>query len=227
MSASPDNSPDLILASGSPRRSELIQLTGWAVEVRPVNVDESELPGEDGLQLARRLAELKARQAAGQVEGETLILAADTVVERDGRVLGKPASEAEAKHMLQDLRGRPHQVHTAIALFDPLTSSLYTDVCTTNVPMRLYAGEELKEYVETGSPLDKAGGYGIQDQPFSPVEMQRFKGCYANVVGLPICHVVRTMRKLGREPGFDVPSRCQAHTGYDCDVYPEIMKDET
>jgi MAF protein len=227
MSESPDGSLGLILASGSPRRRELIRLTGWDVEVKTVNVDESELPGEDGLGMARRLAELKVRRAADQAGGEALILAADTVVEMDGRILGKPDSNAEAKRMLLALRDRPHQVHTAIALFDPIDSSIVTDACTTVVPMRAYDPGEVEAYVSTGSPLDKAGGYGIQDGPFSPADMQRFTGCYANVVGLPICHVVRTMRKYGREPVFEVPSRCQAHTGYDCDVYPEILRDET
>ncbi len=93
--------------------------------------------------------------------------------------------------------------------------------------MRSYNSEELQAYVRSGSPLDKAGAYGIQDRSFDPVEVDGMSGCYANVVGLPICHIVRAMRKFDYEPVFDVPSRCQAYTGYDCDVYPVILRYET
>jgi len=222
MSTSARHKPKLILASGSPRRRELIALTGWEVEVRPVDVDESEIPDEAGIALACRLAEEKARQAARRF-GDAFILAADTVVESDGEILGKPSSSAEARDMLFKLRGKNHQVHTAIALVAPGKTDVHLDVCTTEVPMRAYNEEEVQSYVRTGSPLDKAGGYGIQDGNFDPVQVDQMTGCYANVVGLPICNLVRSMRKLGMEPVFDVPSRCQAQTGYDCDVYPQIL----
>jgi MAF protein len=222
----PRDNPELILASGSPRRNELIALTGWKVEVRPVNVDETELPGEDGRTLARRLAETKALEAAERFGTRTFIIAADTVVESAGEILGKPASNKEAGEMLLKLRGKPHLVHTAIAVFDPNTNEPYIDACTTEVPMRDYSQAEVTGYVETGSPLDKAGAYGIQDESFNPVQVEEITGCYANVVGLPVCHVVRAMRRFGIQPFFDVPSRCKAHTGYDCEVYPQILRDE-
>lgn len=219
--------PELILASGSPRRNELITLTGWKVEVHPVDVDEAEIPGEDGRTLARRLAETKVLEAADRFGDHAFILAADTVVESAGEILGKPASGKEAGEMLMKLRAKPHLVHTAIAVFDPNTNEPYIDTCTTEVPMREYSHAEVTGYVETGSPLDKAGAYGIQDGGFNPVQVGEMTGCYANVVGLPICHVVRAMRRFGMEPFFDVPSRCKAHTGYDCEVYPQILRDET
>jgi MAF protein len=227
MSKTHQEKAKLILASGSPRRSELIVLTGWEVAVQPVDVDESELPRENGLALAARLAKAKALEAAEHFGDASFILAADTVVENEGEILGKPASTHEAEDMLAQLSGKTHQVHTAIAVVSPSAGKLEVDVCTTDVPMRSYGEEELGAYVKSGSPLDKAGAYGIQDRSFEPVEVSRMSGCYANVVGLPICHIVRTMRKFGEEPVFDVPSRCQAHTGYDCDVYPEILRDET
>lgn len=216
----------LILASGSPRRSELIALTGWEIEVRPVDVDESEHPGEDGLDLARRLAVEKAREAAARFGKSGLILAADTVVESGGRILGKPTSAQEARKMLMSLRGKSHQVHSAIALLDSDKGHLHIDACSTEVPMRTYSQAEVESYVQGGSPLDKAGAYGIQDDDFKPVNVDQMTGCYANVVGLPICHVVRTMRKFGQEPIYDVPSRCQEHTGYDCGVFTQILRDE-
>jgi MAF protein len=221
------DTPDLILASGSPRRSELISLTGWNVEVQPVDVDENGLADEDGRTLAKRLAELKALEAADRFGNRTFILAADTVVESAGEILGKPTSDKDAGEMLSNLSGRTHQVHTAIAVFDPNTSDLSIDICTTEVPMREYSQTEVIDYVGTGSPLDKAGAYGIQDEGFKPVEVGAMTGCYANVVGLPLCHVTRTMRRFGMNPVFDVPSRCQAHTGYDCAVYSQILRDET
>ncbi len=220
-------SPRLILASGSPRRRELIALTGWQVEICPVDIDESELPGEGGLALACRLAEAKARQAAEQFGDDAYILAADTVVESDGEILGKPASSKEAHAMLVKLRGKTHKVHTAIAIASPDISELHMDACTTEVPMRNYKHDEIEDYVRSGSPLDKAGAYGIQDAIFDPVDVERVTGCYANVVGLPICHLVRSMRTFGFSPVYDVPSRCQTHTGYDCDVYPRILGIET
>jgi MAF protein len=227
MHMTPQDKPRLILASGSPRRRELIALTGWEVEIRPVEVDESEIPGEQGLSLALRLAEVKARQAVQQFSDGAYILAADTVVESDGEILGKPVSSAEARDMLLKLRSNTHYVHTAIAVSPPGESEIHLDACTTEVPMRDYKNEEIEVYVRTGSPLDKAGAYGIQDDDFDPVQTDQMTGCYANVVGLPICHLVRSMRALGYGPVLDVPSRCQAHTGYDCDVYPMILGIET
>lgn len=228
MPKSAPGDPKLILASGSPRRSELIAFTGWRVEVRPVDVDELGFPGENGLTLAGRLARTKVTEAADHFGDEgVIILAADTVVESEGEILGKPASPGEAHDMLLKLRGKPHQVHTAIALVNPGSGEIHLDACTTDVPMRDYREDEVGAYVRSGSPLDKAGAYGIQDRSFLPVEIDEMSGCYANVVGLPVCHVVRTMRKMGHEPVFDVPSRCREHTGYDCDVYTQILRDET
>ena len=182
-SASRDR-PKLILASGSPRRSELIALTGWEVKIRPVNVDESERPGEDGLKLARRLAAAKVREAAARFDGDEMILAADTVVESRGKILGKPASGEEAREMLMRLRGESHQVHSAIALLKTETGELQIDACTTEVPMRAYRKAEVDAYVKSGSPLDKAGAYGIQG--IGGLFVARVDGSPHTVVGLPV-----------------------------------------
>lgn len=168
--------------------------------------------------MTRRLALKKAEGQAG------LVLAADTVVVDDDRVLGKPRSKAEARGTLTQLRGRSHQVVTSIAVVDRAHGVRRLDTCVSRVPMREYAHDELEAYLSGGSPLDKAGSYGIQDQDFRPVDMRQMRDCFANVMGLPLCHLVRTMRALGHEPPNDVPQACIAHTGYDCPVYPAILE---
>ena len=211
----------LALASASPRRKELLRLTGWNVEARPTEVEERQEPGEAPEMMTQRLAVAKARTADGE-----LMLGADTVVVQDDQVLGKPADAAEARRMLEMLRGRRHRVVSSIALVDAEGRTLATDTCVSEVPMRDYAEGELETYLSSGSPLDKAGAYGIQDGGFQPVSMDEMRDCFANVMGLPLCHLVRCMRRLGHEPAADVPAACRAHTGYDCRVFAAILSGE-
>jgi septum formation protein len=172
----------LILASASPRRRELLAHLGHAFTVLPAEVDETTPEyTEDPVAFARDLAVSKARHVAGRHPG-TAVLAADTIVVIDGTILGKPADAAEALATLQKLRGRPHEVTTAVAL--AIGSEVWVDHATTNVVMRDYSDEEISDYIATGNPFDKAGSYAIQDRRFSPVS--RCEGCYCNVVGLPI-----------------------------------------
>lgn len=98
------------------------------------------------------------------------------------------------------------------------------DSCLSSVPMRDYDDAEIEAYLASESPLDKAGSYGIQDDGFDPVELSAMRDCFANVMGLPLCHVVRTMRKLGHEPPNNVPAACQRHTSYECPIYPQILQ---
>jgi len=210
----------LLLASGSPRRRELIGLTGWPVDIRQARADETPLPGETGRELTRRLARLKA-QAVAPSDG-AVVLAADTTVVDGEDLLGKPADGRAAREMLERLRGREHRVLTSIAVRAP-DGTLLVDTCESSVPMRRYGDDEIDRYLAGGSPFDKAGGYGIQDGLFEPVDMRSFHDCFANVMGLPLCHVVRTLRRIGMEPGVDVPAACMAHLGYDCRVYPAIL----
>jgi MAF protein len=219
------NQPTLILASASPRRRELLAVTGWEVEIRPVDVDETPRQAESASALASRLATAKAYAAAHDQERQDLVLAADTVVVVDGRLLGKPADHQAAQAMLLELRAREHEVITAITLLDVGHELEVQDSCQTSVPMRAYPQDELRAYIESGSPFDKAGGYGIQDRSFQPVALARLSGCFANVMGLPLCHLVRSMKRLGYQPPENVPFRCQAHLNYDCPVYMDILKD--
>jgi MAF protein len=217
-------SPEFILASASPRRSQLLALTGWTFTTAATAVDESPYPGEAPEALATRLARSKAQAAAGAASNGSWVLAADTLVVDRGAVLGKPGDEREALEMLGSLRARTHQVITSLALIDPATGEQYSETCSSQVSMRDYSPAEVQAFVARGEAWDKAGGYAIQDPHFRPVDMARMQDCFANVVGLPLCHLVRAMRRAGLEPRRDVPQACQAHTDYRCPVYREILE---
>ena len=219
---------EILLASNSPRRRELIALGDWSFTISASDVDESQLPGEAPADYVLRLAEAKARAAVVK-EGDTrIVVAADTSVitgaQANGSILGKPKDAADAFQMLKELRGRTHQVYTGLAVLEPATSRLLTDLCVTNVPMRNYEDAEIEAYVQTGDPLDKAGAYAIQDAGFHPVESM--SGCYASVMGLPLCHLVRVLAKMGIPPDADIPQNCQSHLHYACPVSDAILRGE-
>jgi predicted house-cleaning NTP pyrophosphatase (Maf/HAM1 superfamily) len=123
--------------------------------------------------------------------------------------------------MLRRLRGRAHQVYTALSLLDTASGQIETEVATTNVPMRRYSDAEIDAYIATGDPFDKAGGYAIQHRGFQPVA--QLSGCFSNVVGLPLCHLLRALRQFDVVPVPDVPLACQQHHAYDCDVTDDIL----
>lgn len=213
----------LLLASSSPRRRELLALTGWKFEVRPAAIDEAPRPGEPPAEYVLRLATGKAQGAAAGVAPGQLVLAADTIVADGLLLLGKPADGRQAVAMLEQLKGRVHQVYTAIALFSP-GGALATDLCTSQVPMRPYTAAEIETYASSGDPLDKAGAYAIQHAGFHPVE--GFAGCFASVMGLPLCHLTRTFKNMGISPLVNVPQACQAHLGYQCPVFQSVLNGE-
>ncbi len=228
MIAHPDRSVNagILLASASPRRRELIQLLGLPVETMSVDVDEVPLPGERAADMAVRLSAAKARAAALCLlpPASRFLLASDTVVSLDGEPLGKPRDTAEARAMLRRLRGVTHQVYTAITLLDLASDRSLTDLAASDVRMRAYTDEEIEAYLASGDPFDKAGAYAIQHNGFHPVE--RFAHCFANVMGLPLCHVVRTLRRWDIEPLNDAPAACQRHIEYGCPVFQRILARE-
>jgi septum formation protein len=209
----------LVLASQSPRRRDLLALLGLPFDVTAVDVAETPQPGELPAALVARLSQEKACAAVALLD--TVVVACDTVVALDGDVLGKPCDAAEATAMLRHLRGRPHTVYSAITLLETTTTETLTDVAETCVVMRAYTDAELDAYVASGDPLDKAGAYAIQHAGFHPVA--QVQGCYVNVTGLPLCHLTRCLRAWGIEPIRDVPTACQAYTGYACAVYAAIL----
>lgn len=190
----------------------------------PAKIDESPGKGEPPNGLALRLAEEKALAALSSATRGEFVLAADTIVVAGNRIMGKPVNEEHAYAMLSALRGRTHTVISALVLLDSSGGGQEAEVCTTEVPMRDYAEEEMRAYIESGSPMDKAGAYGIQDSDFGIVDIAAMSGCFANVMGLPLCHLARAMLRHGLEVGGDVPSRCIAHTGYACKIYPAILE---
>jgi MAF protein len=208
----------ILLASNSPRRKQLLALTRWNFIVSAANVDESLRANESPGEYVLRLAETKA--LAAKAEADQIVLAADTTVVDGQHILGKPEDEADAVRMLTQLRGRTHQVYTGIALLRKSDNSLLTDLCVTDVPMRDYSDEEIRAYVASGDPPDKAGAYAIQHAGFHPVAAM--DGCFASVMGLPLCHVVRLMGRLNVQPEADVPASCQNLLEYDCPVYQSI-----
>lgn len=212
---------NLILASNSPRRRELLSLTGLAFQVLPTDVDETPLSDEAAADYVQRLAASKAHAVSTQSASETLVLAADTTVVDGNQILGKPVDNEDAERMLRQLRGRNHQVYTAIALVR--NNKLLVDCCGTEVPMRAYSHTEMQAYIESGDPLDKAGAYAIQHRGFQPVE--NLQGCYANVVGLPLCHLLRSLRKFDIELTTDLPQACQATLDYDCPIYEAVLQE--
>jgi septum formation protein len=211
----------LILASRSPRRHELLRLLGLPFAGQAQAVDEERRAGEPPDAYARRLSREKAEAAAASADGGSLILACDTVVVDGDDVLGKPGNPAEAAATLKRLAGRSHHVYTAATLLDPADGRAITVLADSPVGMRAYTDREIADYVATGDPFDKAGAYAIQHAGFHPVE--GFAHCFANVMGLPLCHVTRLLREFGVEPPAGVPAACQAHLEYDCPVYQAIL----
>lgn len=214
--------PNLLLASNSPRRRQLLSLGDWHFEVRPADVDETPFPNESPPAYVLRLAEAKARAAGAGARPGQLVIAADTTVADGDQILGKPADAAEAEAMLTSLRGRTHQVYTAVAVYQPESSRLETDLASTDVPMREYSEAEIRAYVASGDPFDKAGSYAIQHAGFRPVE--KLSGCYANVVGLPLCHLERTLVKFGLARPNGLADACQRALSYDCDVHMRVRE---
>lgn len=213
-----------ILASSSPRRRELWSLLGWKAEVRPASIDEMREEDEKPEIYVSRLALKKARTALKEEHGIGIIFAADTIVVDGDQILGKPSDADQARRMLLYLRGCVHRVITAIALIDMQSERVFVDTCETEVPMRSYSLKALEAYIDSGSPLDKAGAYGIQDDSFNPVDEARMEGCYANVMGLPLCHLMRSMREMDIQPPEALPEKCQAYTGYECTIFPTILR---
>lgn len=211
--------PELLLASNSPRRRELLALGGWPFGIQASNLDESLLPGEAPGAYVRRLALEKARAVESHAQPGQVILGADTSVVIDGEILGKPADSDHARQMLTRLRGRTHQVFTGVAAVRAGGPALST-IVITDVPMRPYSDEEIEQYLLTGDALDKAGAYGIQNPAFQPVA--HMAGCYASVMGLPLCHLDVLLREMALPGQPGLAENCQSALNYACPVWRSI-----
>jgi septum formation protein len=188
----------LILASASARRAEILRDAGVPFETLSMDVDESPRAGETVEALALRLAEAKARAAVASLKSldeVAIVVGADTVVDLDGEVLGKPGSARVAGEMLRKLSGRTHRVVTGLAVIRVPDGEARLELETTEVRFAPLSPEEIDQYAATDEPLDKAGAYAIQGIAGRYVE--RIEGCYFNVVGLPLARLYRTLKELG------------------------------
>jgi len=183
-----------ILASQSPRRSELLRQVGLSFTIDPADVDETILSGESPEAYAVRVALEKARVASKRA-GKGIVIAADTIVVLNGTILGKPADARDAERMLDMLSGKAHRVITGLVLMDVATGKTVTRTAVTKVWFKILSPGEIRSYAATGEPLDKAGAYGIQEKGALLVE--KIEGCYFNVVGLPLSLLGAMLKELG------------------------------
>ena len=186
------NLPKLILASGSPRRSEILTAVGWEFEKLVPDVDESEIDGEDPADYVRRLAKTKALEIA-KTKADGFVLGADTTVVIDDQIIGKPVDLNDAESMIAKLSGRWHEVLTGVALVK--NGMVKVGLQRTRVKFSELSESEIRFLVENGEPLDKAGAYAVQAQ--AALFIERIDGDYWNVVGLPISLVYRLMNDFG------------------------------
>ena len=185
---------EIVLASASPRRAELLASAGIVVEAIPSGIPEERRPGETPDEHVRRLAAAKARAVAASHPGRFFI-GADTVVVLGGEVLGKPRDAADAERMLRALSGEVHDVVTGYAVYDASVDRIDVEAVTTRVWFRPLGDEEITAYVAAERPFDKAGAYAIQGRAAGMV--RRIEGSYTNIVGLPLCETLETLARMG------------------------------
>lgn len=207
----------IVLASKSPRRRDFFRLLGLDFVADSSDADEDIAGDQTPAEAVRALSQRKARAVAAR-HPDALVVGADTIVVLDGEILGKPADRDEAVAMLRRLRGRAHDVLSGVTLILPSGAEI-TECAESRVVMRDYSEAEIAVYVDSGDPMDKAGAYAIQNRAFRPVA--QIEGCYANVMGLPLCHLARAFLQAGAPLDVDVPALCRAETGYPCAVYPQ------
>jgi septum formation protein len=224
-----------------------MSLGGWEFSALSPQVDESvhnsELPEDYVLRLARSKARAVLDILEAPPSPDLLIVAADTTVVdspliddldeeiasagmsvaalKHTEILGKPTDAAEAEAMLRRLRGRVHQVYTAIAVLRPADDDLRDQVVISDVQMRDYNDAEMRRYISSGDPLDKAGAYAIQSSVFKPVE--RLSGCYANVMGLPVCHLARLLADFGEGLDSNPAQACMGMLDYPCPIFRQAL----
>jgi septum formation protein len=205
----------IVLASASPRRRDLIQELGIPVVIEPSHTSEDVAPDITPVAMVSELAVRKAASIAAERRG-AVVIGADTTVEIDSQILNKPHDLADAERMLRTLRGREHQVHTGVAIIAPDHAPV-TEVMTSAVLMHPFSDSALHTYLATGESLDKAGAYGIQGAAGDIVES--VTGCYTNVVGLPLCSVVRSLLEAGVAVTTSTP-RCGFRSDRRCPYWP-------
>ncbi len=188
------NFPKIYLASKSPRRRKLLSLFNFDLESFSVQTPEDLIPGELPADTVRRLAKEKLDEAV-KLNKEGIIITADTVVVLNGKIIGKPLDEQDAFNILKLLSGNTHTVFTGFSLLNTINNKLVIEHVETDVTFRMLDDDEIWQYVKSGSPMDKAGAYGIQDD-YGAVFVERLNGCYYNVVGLPLSKLYKSLKEI-------------------------------
>ena len=216
---------EFILASKSPRRKILLRNLIDLFIVVNSDVDEREIPGEKPDEFVMRLAKEKALKGGADVLTNSFenafVVGADTIVVDGNEILGKPLDQMDAARILEQLRGKTHQVLSGIALYNLSTGEIQTRLVCTEVVMREYTDDEIQDYIASGDPMDKAGAYGIQNRDFNPAP--EFFGCFSNVMGLPLCHLAVLMKEMGIETDHRVADRCQDSIDYQCPIFADVL----
>jgi len=212
----------IILASESPRRQQMLSWIVPEFESHPADIDETPLPGELPVPYCQRMALTKALHCASLAEENGFVIGSDTTVYINHQILGKPHNEEHAEEMLKLLNNKDHLVCTAVALACRQKGKLRIQqtVCETIVHFREMSREDILDYVASGDPMGKAGAYAIQNHEFHPVES--IHGCYASVMGFPLCHVGNLFHRFGYETYPQIRSACFAGTKYQCNYIPSI-----
>lgn len=243
----------IILASNSPRRKQLLSFGDLPFQVISINIDEKVFPGERPDKYVLRLSQEKAGAARfsfdQRIADSDIIVSADTSVvlqintenmdaasvlpefshlEDESQsqyiILGKPADEQHAQRILQILRNRTHQVYTGVTAMRVADGLSQSTICITDVPMRDYLDDEISAYIDSGDPFDKAGAYAIQHKGFNPA--QQLQGCFANVMGLPVCHLAVLLRIFDYQLSADIADKCLKAFDYDCPISGKILNQE-
>jgi len=184
----------IILASGSPRRKTLLKQMNLSFKVLKVDVDESFREGEKPVHIVKRLSKEKLEKAI-ENKSKGIFITADTIVVLNGKVMGKPRDKKDAGKMLKLLSGKTHAVYTGFCVYNSDNGRMITDYEKTLVTFRQLELGEIREYIDGGSPMDKAGAYGIQDD-YGAVFIKKINGCYYNVVGLPLTKLYQTLLRI-------------------------------
>ena len=187
----------IILASASPRRKDILEQVGISCEVIPSSIDEDLITADSPSALVEALSKAKAEDVAAHFENDFVVIGADTVVVKDSKVLGKPSNEAEAHKMLQMLQGNRHEVFTGVTLISVsggkgLIDTFHVRTIVDMIPM---TPELITSYIQTGEPMDKAGGYGIQG--LAGLFIREITGSYSGIMGLPVFETGALLRPLG------------------------------
>ena len=187
-------SSPVYLASKSPRRKKLLNQLNIKFKVINIHINEDNKNGESPSRMVKRLSKEKMAKAREKVN-DGIIITADTIVVIDNKILGKPKDKKDAEKILEELSGRTHTVYTGYSVFNCRNEKFITDYEKTNVTFRELERDEIKNYIASGTPMDKAGAYGIQDD-FGAVFIKKITGDYYNVVGLPLSSLYNSLKKI-------------------------------